>query len=246
MGFRKKLNKETITFTALDKYGFDTQDRPYPASMSIPKWWKDLTPYDKTLDNPDGKKLIVQNGISNASAKKCQPMLDAITSGYIIPLWADVVVAQTEAFPALSWRTNQPIFELHGPSSRLIPPPSGYDQVVFKYLNTWIPRTPPGYSILVSSPFGHNDLPFHAVPAVVDSDKATLELIFPMWIKTGFEGVVEHGTPMIQLTPFKRTNWTSEFNHKEDGEHRKSSDQNFGKTLVNHYIKTEWSKKDYK
>ena len=206
-----------------------------------------MTPYEVTPENPDGKKLLVRERNANTTFKKCTPMLDGLTSGYIISLWADVQVTQTSAFPMLTWRTLHDIFEMHGPTSRLIPAPPGYDQVVFKYLNTWIPITPPGYSVMVTSPFGYQDLPFKAIPAVVDSDKSTLELVFPMWIKSGLEGIVEKGTPMIQLTPFKRDNWIAEFDTYEDGEYRTVVEEtNFNSTIVSHYIKRHWSKKSYK
>ena len=242
----KAKKTEIITFKARSKYGFDTQPRPYPASAAIPQWWKELTPYEKEPQNPDGKKFILKDRVSNASAKKCQPMLDGLTSGYIISLWADVMVTQGIPFPSIAWRTYVDMFQLHGPTSRLIPPPLGYDQVVFKYINTWIPKTPPGYSVLITSPFGYNDLPFHAIPAVVDTDRAVQELVFPMWIKSGLEGVVENGTPLVQIIPFKRTNWKAEFDYYEDIEYRKEEERHFNRTLINNYIKNEWSKKDYK
>ena len=238
---------EQITFKAINKYGFDTQEKPYPASASIPQWWRDLAPYEKSSDNPNGKKLIVRGGLSNASAKKCTPMLDALTSGYIIPLWADVFVTPLPTgIPDITWRTRTDVFQLHGPSSRELPAPLGYDQVVYKYFNTWIPKTPPGYSVLITSPFGYRDLPFYAIPAIVDSDKSTLELVTPMWIKSNLEGVVDHGTPLLQMTPFKRTEWRATFEYYEDGEYEKLKERNFNKTLVGHYIKREWSKKEYK
>jgi len=234
-----------IIFKALNKEQSITHDRPYPASQAIPSWFKDMTPYDISTENPDGKKLIIRGGISNATAKKCTPMLDGMTSGYIIPLWADINVEQ-QTTPLITWRTKTDIFQLHGESSRMIPSPPGYDQVVFKYLNTWIPITPPGYSVLVVSPLGYRGLPFQAIPAVVDSDKSTLEMIFPMWIKTGLTGIVEAGTPMVQIIPFKRDDWKAEFDHYEDNEHELINEANFNKILVNHYIKKHWSKKTYK
>jgi hypothetical protein len=204
-------------------------------------------------ENPDGKKLLVENLSSNASFKKCTPMLDALVSGYIITLWADVLVRQVpsqegQLNPRITWRVEYSagVFEQHGFNSNQIPPPLGYSNKVFKYLNTWIPHTPPGYSVMVTSPFGYNNLPFYAVPAIIDSDKSQLELIFPMWVKEGFEGLVEAGTPLIQLTPFKRTNWKTEFDYLKDGEYIKIQDKNFGKNIVNNYIKNHWSKKSYK
>ena len=237
---------ERIVFRARSKQEFRIQDKPFPAAKAIPEWWKSAPTTEKTPESPDGDRFLVRNRTANFSFKKCTPMLDALTSGYIIPLWADVQVTQTDEAPYVSWKTRHSIFELHGSSSRDIPPPPGYDNYVFKYLNTWIPETPPGYSTLVTAPLGHRDLPFHAIPGVVDTDESTLELVFPMWIRSGLEGIVEHGTPLVQLLPFKRTHWKSEFESYEDGEYYNViEEQTFNKTMISHYIKNRWSKKKY-
>lgn len=205
-----------------------------------------MTPYFVSPENPDGKKLIIRDRIPNATFKKCTPMLDGITSGYIIPLWADVQVSNSIP-PTITWKTSHTVFSSHGIDSMAVPPPPGYTNWVFKYHNCWIPKTPPGYSVIITAPFGYQDLPFKAIPAIVDSDKSTLELVFPMWLKQGFEGIVEAGTPMVQITPFKRTEWTSEFDYYEDGEYKGIvEERNFNTTIVNHYIKRHWSKKTYK
>jgi hypothetical protein len=236
-----------LTFIAKDEYGWEVCPKPFPAKQAVPQWWKDMTPYDVSPENPNGSKLIVENHVSNATFKKCTPMLDALTTGYIIPLWTDVQVKQINNSPWITWRTKGPeVFEVHGESATKMPAPIGYKSLVVKYVNTWIPKTPPGYSVLVTSPFGYRDLPFHAIPAIIDSDKSTLEIVPPMWVKEGFEGIVEKGTPMFQVTPFKRENWESEFTFLKDGEYRKIEDKNFGSTLVNHYVKNYWSKKSYK
>jgi hypothetical protein len=241
------MSSKKIIFRATGKTDAQLQPKPVPASSMVPQWWKDMTPYVVSADNPDGKKLLVRNKESNASWKKCTPMLDALTSGYIITLWADVQVTQTQEGPYVTWKPNKNVFELHGNETRFIPAPPGYDTVVFKYINCWIPVTPPGYSIMVTSPFGYTDLPFQAIPAVIDSDKSTLQLLFPMWIRSGFEGIVEKGTPLVQITPFKRDNWASEFESYEDKEYMNVVEQkNFRSTIVNHYVKNHWSKKNYK
>ena len=242
-----------IKFTAKDEYGWEVQNRPVPASSLVPQWWKEMTPYDVSSENLDGKKLIIENRMANATFKKCTPMLDALVSGYIITLWADVQIKQEKGldnkfYPRITWRVNYPngIFQQHGSSSQLIPPSIGYSNIVFKYLNTWIPHTPSGYSVLVTAPFGYKDLPFYAIPAIIDSDKSQLEVVPPMWIKEGFEGIVEAGTPLIQITPFKRENWKSEFDYLKNGEYEKIEDKNFNKNLINNYVRNHWSKKSYK
>jgi hypothetical protein len=106
--------------------------------------------------------------------------------------------------------------------------------------------TPKGYSCLFLPPVGYRTTPLQAVPAVIDTDKSTLEVLPPMWIKEDFEGVIEKGTPLVQVIPFKRTNWKSEFEVKKENKHKYSNDKNFFGTLVNHYVKNYWSKKTYK
>ena len=236
-----------ITFTAKNEYGWEVFPKPFPAKQAIPKWWKDMTPYLSIQGIPDSNKKVVigTDGIPNHSFKKCTPMLDALTSGYIVPLWTDVLVRQTENGPYISWKTTSPVFIPHGTNALFVENPVGYSNLVFKYMNTWIPKTPLGYSVLVTAPFGYRNLPFQAIPAVIDSDKSTLEIIPPMWLKEGFEGVIEKGTPMFQITPFKRETWNSEFTYYKDGEYSKIEDKNFNATISNHYVKNVWSKKDY-
>ena len=238
-----------INFRAIDKTGFDVQLKPYPAVKSLPQWFLNMGPYEERSNpkSPNDGKLHFRDRAANATFKKCVPLLDGMSAGYIISLWADVMVEQIENFPNIYWKTHADVFELHGTSSREIPAPLGYDKVVYKYNNCWIPQTPKGYSCLITSPFGHNDLPFKAIPAVVDTDKSTLELVFPMWVKTGFEGIVEKGTPMAQVIPFKRDNWDSTFDYYEDGQYKKViEEKNFNSTMVGHYLKNHHSKKKFK
>jgi hypothetical protein len=238
---------KNINFRARSKTEFETQLKPYPAVKQLPKWFLDAKPYYNIPGYPNDGKLHFRNREANTTFKKCIPMLDGLSAGYIIPLWTDVMVEQEETFPQIYWKNIPDVFSMHGPSSREIPAPVGYDQVVYKYHNCWIPQTPKGYSCLITSPFGYNDLPFKAVPAIVDTDSSTLELVFPMWVKTGFEGIVEKGTPMIQIIPFKRDDWDSTFDYYEDGEyHNVIQAKNFDSTMIGHYLKNHHSKKKFK
>jgi hypothetical protein len=243
---------QKIKFIARSEFGFKTQLRPYPASEKLPDWYKKYPPYEFRSKNPDGKKLIVENGISNASYRKCMPMLDAMTSGYLIDLFADIIISKDGDYTRIDWRSTKDvmdtymIFDPHGESSKMVEPPIGYSNSVFKYLNTWIPITPPGYSCLITEPFGFRNGPFKAIPAVIDTDKSTIDLSFPMWLKKDFEGIVEKGTPMVQITPFKRDDWKAEYSFYKDLEFDEIQERNFNGTILNHYIKKHWSKKRYK
>jgi hypothetical protein len=238
------MNK--IIFKAINKNDYDTFLKPVPASTLLPLWWKEETPYKKSLDNPDGKKIILSNRQANTTFKKCTPMLDVLASGYILQLWSDILVRQVNGEPEISWRTAKNIFSTHGKPFKDVVTPNGYSNIVFKYLNTWIPITPTGYSVFVAPPPGYNNSPFRAVPAIIDTDRSTIDFAPPMWIKEGFEGIIEKGTPLVQITPFKRENWKLETTFYEDDEFEKIQEKNFNSNIVNHYIKNVWTKKSYK
>jgi hypothetical protein len=238
---------KNINFRARSKTEFDVQPKPYPAVKQLPEWFLNSKPYADKPGWPNDGKLYFRNREANATYKKCVPLLDGLSAGYIIPLWADVMVEQNNGFPELYWKTQADIFSLHGQPSTEIPAPTGYQQVVYKYHNAWIPQTPKGYSCLIISPLGYNDLPFKAVPAIVDTDSSTLELVFPMWVKEGFEGIVEKNTPMVQIIPFKRDDWNSTFDYYEDGKYKNViQEKNFNSTMVGHYLKNHHSKKKFK
>jgi hypothetical protein len=241
-GKNKIINE--IEFVALDKYAFEVCPKPFPASQAIPQWWKDASPYVKGPQNPDGKKIIVENRESNASFKKCTPMLDLLSSGYIVPLWADVQIKNENNLPYISWRVNKEVFEQH--NGQEVEVPDGYNSLQFKFLNQWVPKLPKGYSALIIACPGYPNNPFRAMQAIIDYDKTTHALYPPIYVKENFEGIVEKGTPMFQIIPFKRDNWKSKFSFLEEGELLINIDRDVKATIVNNYVKNFWEKKSYK
>lgn len=236
------MSNNKIKFTFLSEYAWGIQAaRPRPMSSSIPKWFKDMDQY------LDSSELRVRNRDSNATAKKCTPMLDSMTSGYLLSLWSDVIIDEDDGVPInINWQVSEDVFSVHGLSSREIPTPPGYDKIVFKYNSLLTITTPPGYSTLVLPPMGYQDLAFRAIPAIIDTDKPTIDLQFPVWVKSEFKGVVEKGTPMVQIIPFKRESWVSEFDYMTKKDFDIYMDNNFNSVIKNHYIKNIWSKKDYR
>lgn len=233
-----------IEFVALDKYSFEVCPKPFPAAQALPTWWKEASPYFKTPINPDGKKIIVQNSESNATFKKCTPMLDLLSSGYIVPLWSDVQVRSEDGLPLITWRVQKDVFSLHNGEGVEIP--DGYQKMQFKFLNQWIPKLPKGYSALIISCPGYPNNPFKAMQAIIDYDKTPHPLHPPMFLKENFEGIIEKGTPMFQIIPFKRNNWVSKFSFLENGSGQINIDRDIKATIVNNYVKNYWEKKSYK
>lgn len=81
----KKLlnkNKELIVKFAAEKSNLDIIPHPARSSKYMPEWFQKLKP------RIEGKNLTQPH-----SAKSCVPVLDALSQGYIIPLWCDVYVA---------------------------------------------------------------------------------------------------------------------------------------------------------
>lgn len=237
-----------IKFVATSEYGFEVALRPIPASQAIPDWWKKMPPYMPSVFSEEGKVFNVENGLGNNSPKKCVPMLDAITSGYVLPLWADVQIDSINyEVPRFTWKTREAVFETHVSVDKVgLQYPENYSPMAFKYLNPWKVVTPKGYSILVTHPFGYSDVPLRALDAVIDSDKSSIELVPPVWVKKGFRGTIEKGTPIAQIIPFKRESWESSFDFVTEEQNRRLQDKQFNGTFIGHYIKNHWSKKEYK
>jgi hypothetical protein len=245
------MMSKKIKFIAVHDYAWDVADKPYPAKNNIPEWWKKMSPFIPDKDNPEGKLLSIRNMRNNLSPKKCMPMLDAITGGYIIPLWCDVQVTNTaedkekEYLPVIYWKATKEVFEDNIDGSFMLEIPEGYDKMIFKFINLWCIKTPPGYSVRISAPIANNDSPFRAFDAVVDTDKYDA-LPIPMLLKEGFEGLIPRGTPMIQVVPFKREGWESEFDYYAYGVHDNKQESWLRLNSFGNYIKTQWSKKIYK
>jgi hypothetical protein len=236
--FRKK---NIIEFISISKYYENViTDTPSPASKFVPQWWKNMQPY---VDN----KLKIHGHNSSATGKKCMPMFDAIACGYIIPLWADAMIVKTGDGHSASWKTQQPLFGVHDPrQSNGVEIPEGYSESAFKYHNPWVIKTPPGWSCLITHPFGYPDLPFKMISAIVDTDIYPQDINPVFWIKKNFEGIIEAGTPMVQVIPIKRSKWDSKFSSYTEEQHMHNQEKNIGKTIVNNYVKNIWQKKEYK
>lgn len=225
-----------IKFKAISKHVMEVREKPVPASTVIPDWWKEMKPYV-------GKKLELDPK-ATVTAKKCFPLLDGITAGYIVPLWADMLVTQEE-FPRLKWATDQDVCDvwpLHQSAGYEIP--DGFSSLVFKYLHNWIIETPKGWSCLITHPIGFNNLPFRTLSGVVDTDKLKTEINSPFVIRKDFEGIIEKGTPMFQIIPIKRDNWQMETELMAEGEHYRNSEKLFTK-IVSSYGRFMREKKEY-
>lgn len=165
---------------------------PKPASFFMPKWFKKMPPVS---DNIMG-------------VKKCVPYLDAFSSGYIVPLAADVVwdtgIKQFRSSSAVTLNSDHHQSQVEGMEI-----PEGFSPVPHKWVNQWMITVPKGYSVLFTHPLNRDDLPFKSFSGIVDADKHPVVINFPFLLKENFKGIIPAGTPLVQMFPFKRENWES-------------------------------------
>lgn len=233
-----------IKFVARSDWDYEVQPRPIPAYKLVPDWFRQATPYIPTSQDPTGTRPTFVNEIPAFNFKKCTPMLDALVTGYVITVPVDTYIEYIDNQPYIRTKTRKTYFENHNHRSVELDTPFGYSQQVVKFDNGWIPVTPKGYSVLVTSPFGYRNLPFLQVPAVIDSDKSFFEISLPLWVKFGNQEVPK-GTPLAVIVPFKREAWEAEFSIY-DGDYRAYEERTYGATMFNHYKKKIWSRKEYK
>jgi hypothetical protein len=155
----------------------------------------------------------------------------------------DVLVRWENGFPILNWRTKRDMVSIHDPSQHIdLPVPSGHHEQVFKWESDIKITTPKGYSLLCTNPLNRFDLPFTCISGIVDSDRYPLSIKFPFFIKKDWEGIIEAGTPVIQLIPIKRDNWESEKkDYNKDQE--LIENQNYFSKINLSYKKQFWNKK---
>lgn len=183
--------------------------KPVPARDILPEWFKALPPY-----------IDKQTKLDNSSAKRCFPLLDAFSLGWIIPLAADVEIVTNDDASNLTWRSHYhaPLIEFHSTNQITAPvgaPHPSSPKPPAKWINRWLIRMPPGYSALFVPPINRPDPRFSVYSGLVDETymgEGAIEFVnFPFHFNIpGWTGIVTAGTPLVQLIPIKRTSITAQ------------------------------------
>jgi hypothetical protein len=183
--------------------------RPIAAVEGLPDWFKRL-PH---------KAFSPALQEHQHTVKKCAPVLDAMTCGFLIPLVADLTVADG----VLAWEREVPAgafasyprspIDFHDNNQVIGTPLFEDDRFLIKFHNFWTIELPPGYSLLITHPINRHDLPFVTLTGLVDADRYRDNFIhFPArWSDPDFNGVLPKGTPVAQCVPVKRAHWSAEF-----------------------------------
>lgn len=177
-------------------------DQPIPAKKLIPDWYKKMETYSFK------KPTCLANGLVSAGGtiKACPPILDYLTSGYIITLPCDLLVTSEGGRQHFAWNVPYKLMECHN-QNQIDGSPYEKSQPN-KLNNPWAITTPKGYSCYFFKPEYCDTKGIECLPAIVDTD-VFHEINFP-FIYTGEdceEIVIPKGTPIMQVFPFKRDNW---------------------------------------
>jgi hypothetical protein len=180
--------------------GISGLKQPQPSFKNIPEWYKNTESYI------NGSKKPLGEGETSATIKRCMPVFDAITSGYLIYSAADVYVSTKNGEPWFEW-SSMGMIGSHPLIQAPIHPANKGETVYPKWINFWGVKTPKGYSCLFTQPF-HHDLPFTIFDGIVDTDNYSAPVNFPFVMNDiNFEGLIPEGTPIAQVIPFKRESW---------------------------------------
>jgi len=237
------LRKNKITFTNVFKnYDFSFAT-PKPASKVLPQWYKEMPSYS----TEDGKKTPPKGPGTTATIKKCVPVFDALTSGYILTTVTDVYVRDSDngIFPYFQWIDFNAI-EFHPVVQAEKYPGVNETSPPFpKWMSPWSIKTPKGYSCLFIAPMHQNNEYFKILPGIVDTDKYASPVNFPFILKPGFRGLIPVGTPMAQVIPFKRESWKMNLGG-EDEQQKVHKELNIIKSrFFDAYRSIMWTKKEF-
>ena len=212
---------------------------PKPALQYIPEEYKN----HKNIDN------------YTTTVKKCIPFLDAMLTGYIIPTPVDYRFWYNAEKHEVIFDINPNLPEEFSKKVGI----SGHTQnqfnvnlmsnertldSVFKFMNTWHIQTPKNYSCIFTHPFNRS-LPYKILDGVIDTDSYFTSVNFPFYWTGPIdkEIIIEAGSPMCLVIPFKRDSWKMKVTKNEE---KKEDRINFFRKVVDNYKTHTWSKKSYK
>ncbi|MBN9365301.1 MULTISPECIES: DUF6065 family protein [unclassified Devosia] len=169
---------------------------PVPGKEHLPDWFRKLPAVDRSKHGTTDTGLTV---------KRCMPFIDAMTTGYVLPLAATVRLEIRDGGRTVTagWDFDKTMVSNHGPHQVAGHPASPTPPC--KFHNYWSIRTPRGWSCLFVPVLNRANPVFEPVAGVVDTDSYTAPVHFPFFA-TAPDGLyeLEKGTPLVQVIPFRR------------------------------------------
>jgi hypothetical protein len=233
------MKSKNIEFIRIMEY-ISEDYNPVPASKSLPDWYKDMAGYITY------EKMPLEQGNTPATIKKCMPVFDSLSAGYLIRTYCDIsIVWDGTAYDFILPQSYPRVITSHS-LDQLPNHPGLNEEYTFapKWTNAWSIKTPKGYSSLIIPPM-HRDNIISIMPGVVDTDSFEDAVNFPFLLnRKEFTGIIPAGTPIAQVIPFKRESWESKTYKKLD--HSENHARLVRSVFFEGYKNMFWKKKSYK
>jgi hypothetical protein len=200
---------------------------PKPGKTEIPDWFKSIP-------------SIIEGEMS---IKRCVPILDAFTSGYIIVSNVDFMFDEQSGRFLDNASYNTPVSQHMDFQTEDMEIDKNLNPHPFKWTNQWYLKVPKGYSLLITHPLNRTELPFHSLTGIVDADVHPVIINFPFFMKKGFSGLIPAGTPLVQIIPIKREPWEIKVNDQETYFYKDFWRWNIQPEAT--YKRRFWQRKDY-
>lgn len=225
-----------VTFT--DVLGVSDEYAPVPSTRAVPDWYKQMPEYV-------GGSRLIEDGQTPHTVKKCVPVFDAMTAGYVIRTYVDVQVTQRDGLPYYEWPLHRAI-SFH-PVEQAATHPAVNDAPFPKWTNPWAIRTPRGYSCLFVPPMHNPNGIFTILPGVVDTDTYEAPVNFPFVLdQVAWEGIIPAGAPLAQVIPFRREDWTMRLGDDKDRQRQNTVTTRLRSLWFNSYKRQFWTRKQYR
>ena len=196
-----------IEFMPTDANGRDYP--PIPMKKAVPNWYKEMP---TEVGPRNAAWFQSRDAQTNATIRKCAPVLDYLTSGYVLRNQTEILISSliTEETQEVFWRhaCSDKATVSHHPHEQCPVKIQNENKIYVKIRCGFVIKTPPGYSCaFYQSPYFLHE-GFEFFPAIVDTDVYDGEIFFPGYVSAGYEHLnFAPGTPLVTVFPFKRESW---------------------------------------
>lgn len=188
----------------------DSEYKPEGIISSLPKWFRQADRFER--DPRTNKYLLDKDNGRIPTWKACPPLFDIMTAGYVLKTPCDITFFIDEnGINCKVENERYGKFVLKRNKLEQFVSPQGYYEEHFIWFPDWALSLPEGYSALYAQPFNRFDLPFMSVSGIMDNDKINLPGTMPFFVQKDFVGTIPAGTPYLQIIPFKRDDWESDY-----------------------------------
>jgi hypothetical protein len=166
----------------------------------MPRWYKETE-----LRYDDSKPL-------DKSVRACMPFMEALTFGWVIPVPTDISFTYISEGLEVEWSDTSGFKPLgNHPRAQVGGDAFPHDGEILKFNLPYTLRTPEGVSTLYMPPLNRIETRFRPFSGVVDTDEYVNQTNIPaLLLDDEFEGIIEAGTPLVQVIPFERDSLVNE------------------------------------